>query len=129
MKELELPQVEGASEHVTEDKAIAFAMYKDLNTIAVSTEHAFHMFDNEAELKHMKTVPLKNVLQICFVDEYVVLVTEDEDSDEAILTCYDFCLDDLQGEIKIKQFMGKKVVVRAAESSVCFAAGSQIGRI
>ena len=54
---------------------------------------------------------------------------DDEDCDEATLTCFDFGLDSLQGEIKIKQFMGKKVEVRAAESSVIFAAGSQIGRI
>ena len=56
-------------------------------------------------------------------------MTEDDDCDEATLTCFDFGLDSLQGEIKIKQFMGKKVDIRAAESSVCFACGSQIGRI
>jgi len=114
---------------VQDDKAVSFAMYKDLNTIAVSTENGFHMFDCESELKHMKTVPLKNVTQICFVDEYSVLVTEDEDSGEAVLTCYDMFSDELQGEIKIKQFLGKKVMVRPAESSICFATGSQIGRI
>lgn len=94
VKELDLRLIEGAGELTDDDRAVSFAMYKDLNTIAVSTEHSLHMFDNEAELKHMKTVPIKNVIQICFVDEFVVLVTEDEDSDEATLACYDFCLDE-----------------------------------
>ena len=57
------------------------------------------------------------------------MVTEDEESDDAILSCYEMFSDELQGQIKIKQFLGKKVQVRPAESSICFAAGSQIGRI
>lgn len=119
-----LPQVEGASEHVQDDKAVSFAMYRDLNTIAISTENGYHMFDYESELKHMRTVALKNVTQICFIDEYSVLVTEDEESDDAILSCYEMFSDELQGQIKIKQFLGKKVMIRPAESSICFAAGS-----
>ena len=99
-------------------------MYRDLNTIAISTENGYHMFDYESELKHMRTVALKNVTQICFIDEYSVLVTEDEESDDAILSCYEMFSDELQGQIKIKQFLGKKVMIRRAESSICFAAGS-----
>jgi len=87
-------------------KALAFAMFKDLNMIAVSTENGFHMFDYEAELQHVKTMQLKNVSQICFVDMYFVLVVEDEDSGEANLICYMLDSDEPEGEIKIKQFLG-----------------------
>lgn len=124
-----LKEVEGAAEHMLDDKAVAFAMYKDLNTIAVATENGYHIFDYETELKHMKSLPIGNVQQICFVDEYSVLVCEDEVSEEAVLLCYEIFSDELQGQIKIKQFLGNKVVIRAAESSVCFSTGSQIGRI
>ena len=41
--------------------AVAFAMFKDLNMIAVSTEKGFHMFDYESDLQHVKTLPLENV--------------------------------------------------------------------
>ena len=46
------------SEFVQNDKALAFAMYKDLNMIAVSTDNGLHMFDYEADLSHVKTLPL-----------------------------------------------------------------------
>ena len=95
VKEVSLKSVDGAAEHVLDDTAVAFALYKDLNTIAVATENGYHMFDYETELKHMKTLPLKNVQQICFVDEYSVLVIEDEVSDEAVLVCYEMFSDEL----------------------------------
>ena len=38
-------------------KALAFAMFKELNMIAVSTENGFHMFDYEDQLQHVKTLP------------------------------------------------------------------------
>ena len=109
VQEIALKTVEGAAEHVKDNKAVSFAMYKDLNTIALSTENGYHMFDYESELKHLKSVPLSNVNQICFIDEYIIVVTEDDESDDAILSCYEMFSDELQGQIKIKQFLGKKV--------------------
>ena len=61
VKEIELAQVENAVGEITEDRAVAFAMYKELNTIAVSTPHNLHLFDYEDELTHMKAKPLQNV--------------------------------------------------------------------
>lgn len=62
-------------------------MFKDLNMIAVSTEDGLHMFDYEAELQHVKTLKLRNVRQICFVEMYIVLVISEEDG-EATIVCY-----------------------------------------
>lgn len=105
-------------------------MFKDLNMIAVSSENGFHMFDYESELKHVKSVMLKNVVQMCFVEMYVVVVTEDEEnSDDAILLSYMIDSEEPEGTIKIKQFMGQKVKVQVSDDSVCFTTGSQIGRI
>ncbi len=98
--------------------------------IAVASENGFHMFDYESELKHVKSVMLKNVVQMCFVEMYVVVVTEDEDnSEDAILLSYMIDGEEPEGTIKIKQFRGQKVKVEASDDSVCFSTGSQIGRI
>ena len=84
-------------------KAQAFSMFKDLNMIAVASENGFHMFDYETELKHVKSVMLKNVVQMCFVEMYVVVVTEDEDnSEDAILLSYMIDGEEPEGTIKIK---------------------------
>ena len=121
--------MEGVSEHIGDEQAVSFAMHKDLNTIVVSTENGLHTFDYENELKHMQSLSLANVDQICFVNEYIVAVYDDEDSDEAVLRCYEMFSNEILGEIRVKQFLGQKVMVRAAESSVCFGIGTQIGRI
>ena len=81
-------------------------MFKDLNMIAVSTENGLHMFDYESDLNHVKTLKLENIQQICFVDMYIVVVTEDEETDEAVLQCYMIDSDEPEGQIKIKQFLG-----------------------
>ena len=90
---------------------MAFAMFKELNMIAVSTEKGFHMFDYETTLNHVKTLDLENVRQICFVDMYIVLVVEDEDSEEAELLCYMIDNDEPDGSLIIKEFMGQKVKI------------------
>ena len=131
VQELSIGKLDGAGEHMESQKAVAFAMFKDLSMIAVSTEKGFHMFDYEAELTHVKTLALENVRQICFVDMYIVLVVEDEESDknEAELLCYMIDNDEPDGTIKIGQFMGQKVQVMPADQSVVFSTGTQIGRI
>jgi hypothetical protein len=104
-------------------------MFKDLNMIAVSTDTSFHLFDYESELQHVKTMEMPNVVQICFVEMYYILVCADEDSGEATLLCYMIDSDEPEGEIKIKEFLGQKVKVQPSEQSVCFSTGTQIGRI
>ncbi len=103
IQEHSLSSLEGATEHLSGQKAQAFAMFKDLNMIAVASENGFHMFDYESELKHVKSVMLKNVVQMCFVEMYVVVVTEDEDnSEDAILLSYMIDGEEPEGTIKIK---------------------------
>ena len=72
----------------------------------------------------MKTLNLRNVRQICFVEMYIVLVCDDTDEsgpqDEAILLCYMIDSDEPEGQIKIKEFLGHQVKVEPCEQSVCF---------
>ena len=103
-------------------------MFKELNMIAVSTQHGFHMFDYEQELQHVKTLQLQNVSQICFVDMYIVLALEDEDGNVNIV-CYMIDSDEPEGQIKIQSYLGQKVSILPSEQSVCFYTGTQIGRI
>jgi len=52
VQEINVASLDGAAEHLTEptgQKALAFAMFKELNMIAVSTAQGFHMFDYESE--------------------------------------------------------------------------------
>ena len=75
-----MASLDGASDSLaspTEQKALAFAMFKDLNMIAVSTAEGLHMFDYETDLQFVKTLNLRNVRQICFVEMYIVLVCDD----------------------------------------------------
>jgi len=105
-------------------------MFKDLNMIAVSSASGFHMFDYESELKHAKSVQLKNVVHMCFVEMYIVVVTEDDENpDDVELLSYMLDSEEPEGQIKIKQFRGQKVKVQPSDDSICFTTGSQIGRI
>ena len=98
--------------------------------ITVSTESSFHMFDCEkGEIEHFKMLPLQNVQQICFVSEYFVVMTEDEDNSEACLYCYQIEDEAPEGQMKIKEFLGQKVWIKSGDQSVVFSTGSQIGRI
>ena len=79
------------------------------------------MFDCEkAEIEHFKALPLQNVQQICFVDQYFVVMTEDADNSEACLYCYQLEDEAPEGQIKIKEFLGHQVKVEPCEQSVCF---------
>ena len=136
MQEINVASLDGAAEHLadpTGQKALAFAMFKELNMIAVSTSEGLHMFDYESELQHVKTLELRNVRQICFVEMYIVLVLEDLDDSaidgECRILCYMIDSDEPEGQIKIKEFMGQQVKVEPSEQSICFTTGSQIGRI
>lgn len=129
VQQLNVAQLDGAGEALAGQKALAFAMFKDLNMIAISSEHGVHLFDYEHELQHVKSLNVSNVVQICFIDMYIVTVMEDEDSGEAVLQCFMIDNEEPEAEIKIKQFLGQKVKVQPSDQSVCFAIGQQIGRI
>lgn len=111
-----ITQLEGAGEQVTDTEALAFAMFKELNMIAISTESAVHIVDYESStMKFVRKIEHKNVKHICFVETYIVLVLADEDSDDAVLICYELVENEPLGQIKIKQYMGQKVNVLPSE--------------
>ena len=127
VREINVASLDGASENLSDpsnQKALAFAMFKDLNMIAVSTPVGLHMFDYETELQFVKTLNLRNVRQICFVEMYIVLVCDDMNEngpqDEAVLLCYMIDSDEPEGQIKIKEFLGHQVKIEPCEQSVCF---------
>ena len=97
--------------------------------IAVSSEKGVHFFDYEGNLDLVKTLEVPNVVQVLFIDFYFILVQESEDATEAKLVAYQIDGEESEGEITLKQFMGKKVMVRPSENSVYFAAGTQLGRV
>ena len=81
--------LEGAQDHMQgDDKATAFDMFKDLNMIAVSTSNGVHLFDYEEDMSHVTTLPVRNVSYLTFIDVYIVMLVESEDSSEATLLCY-----------------------------------------
>jgi len=112
-----------------DDKATAFDMFKDLNMIAVSTAKGVHLFDYEEGMQHVTTLNVRNVSYLTFIDVYIVMLVESEDSSEATLLCYQIDGEEPEGSITIKQFLGQKVKIRPGDQSVCYATGSQIGRI
>ena len=63
-------------------------MFKDLNMIAVSTGDSVTLFDYESDLTVVTTLPVANVVQIAFIELYIVLLAESEDASWASLICY-----------------------------------------
>lgn len=61
VQETSIATIDGVESHMEGQKALAFAMFKELNMIAVSTEKSLHMFDYESSLAHVKTLELENV--------------------------------------------------------------------
>jgi hypothetical protein len=55
-------------------------MFKDLNMIAVSTGDSVTLFDYESDLTVVTTLPVANVVQIAFIELYIVLLAESEDA-------------------------------------------------
>lgn len=110
-------------------KVQAFAIFKDLNMIALSTSEAVYLIDFENEIKFNTKIVTPNVVFIAYVDIYIVMmVASDEDSSEATLTCR-MLYGAEEGSLSIKRFMGQQVLVRAAANSVIFSCGAQIGRV
>jgi hypothetical protein len=116
-------------EDVTGSQAIAFALFKDLNILVVSTGEHVHLLDYEGDLSLMTSIPAPNVTYVCFVDVFIVMKSETPDGSECILTCYSIDSTEAEASITIKQFMGATCQVQPSEGSVVFACGNQIGRV
>lgn len=108
---------------------MAFALFKDLNMMAVSTGEAVHLFDYESDLTHLAKIEAAGVSYICFVDVFIVLQSQSADEEQCLLTCYQIDSPEPEGSIAIKQFLGAQCRVRPSDSSVVFACGSQLGRV
>ena len=78
MNETNIADLEDAS-HLAGKKATSFAMFKDLNMIAVSTDECVLLFDYENDLTVVTTIPIANVSSIAFIELYIVLLIESED--------------------------------------------------
>lgn len=89
-----------------DDKATAFDMFKDLNMIAISTSKGVHLFDYEENMSHVTTIKVANVSYLTFIDVYIVMLVESEDSSQATLLCYQIDGEDPEGSITINQFLG-----------------------
>ena len=89
-----------------DDKATAFDMFKDLNMIAISTSKGVHLFDYEESMSHVTTIKVANVSYLTFIDVYIVMLVESEDSSQATLLCYQIDGEDPEGSITINQFLG-----------------------
>ena len=89
-----------------DDKATAFDMFKDLNMIAISTSKGVHLFDYEEDMSHVTTIKVQNVSYLTFIDVYIVMLVESEDSSQATLLCYQIDGEEPEGSIAINQFLG-----------------------
>ena len=112
-----------------DDKATAFDMFKDLNMIAISTSKGVHLFDYEEDMSHVTTINVPNVSYLTFIDVYIVMLVESEDSSQATLLCYQIDGEEPEGQITINQFLGQKVKIRPGDQAVVYATGAQLGRI
>jgi len=74
-----LAEIEDAG-HLAGMKAVTFAMFKDLNMIAVSTGESVILFDYEGVLNVVTTLPVANVVQISFIELYIILLAESDDA-------------------------------------------------
>ena len=71
-------------------KALAFALFRDLNMLAISTQQAVYLIDYETpnELKFSSRIATPNVVFIAQVDIYIVLMAcSDDDESKAAITC------------------------------------------
>lgn len=79
VNEQNLAEIEDAG-HLAGMKAVTFSLFKDLNMIAVSTGESVILFDYEGGLDVVTTLPVANVVQIAFIELYIILLVESEDA-------------------------------------------------
>lgn len=93
VNEINLADLEETSS-LAGQKATAFAMFKELNMIAVATDQAVHLFDyvsegsDEIGLTLVRSMNVPNVSFITFIELYIVIMTESEENSEASIACY-----------------------------------------
>lgn len=97
--------------------------------IAVSTGDSVTLFDYESDLTVVTALPVANVVQIAFIELYIVLLAESEDGSQASLICYQMDSREPEGSITINQFLGQKIMMRQNEQAVYYATGKQLGKI
>lgn len=71
-------------------KARAFALFRDLNMLALSTQEAVYLVDYETpnELKFSSRIPTPNVVFIAQVDIYIVMMAcSEDDESKATISC------------------------------------------
>lgn len=68
-------------------KILTFSIFKDLKMIAFSTSEAVYLLNFENEIQFNYKIDMKNVVFIAYVDIYIVMMSSEEDSSEATLTC------------------------------------------
>jgi len=128
VNEVNIADLEDA-QHLAGKKATSFAMFKDLNMIAVSTAECVLLFDYESDLTVVTTLDVPNVVQIDFIELYIILLHESDDGSQATMSCYQMDSTDPEGSITINQFMGQKIMMRKGEQSIYFSTGMQLGKI
>lgn len=104
-------------------KANCFAMFKDLNMLAIATDEIVHLFDYESEFTLVTTMPVANVIQIAFFELYIILLVESEDLSSATLTCYQMDSEEPEGQITINQFMGQQIMMQKGDQAIFYATG------
>jgi len=102
VSEINLGDIEDAQELCQGKKTVSFAMFKDLNMLAISTDSNVHLFDYENELTLVTTLSVPNVISVTFIELYIVLLIESEDGSEAKLECYQIDSDEAEASITIK---------------------------
>ena len=114
VNEVNIADLEDASD-LAGKKATSFAMFKDLNIIAVSTSECVLLFDYESDLTVITTLDVANVVEIDFNEMYIILLHESEDGSQATISCYQMDSTEPEGSITINQFMGQKITMRKGE--------------
>jgi hypothetical protein len=129
VRQVNLAELEGASEFCVDQKATSFSMFKDVSMIGVSSQKNVLLFDYENDLSFELNIPIANAFFLTFVEVYVIVAAENQETEETEILCFELGSEEPEGRIAIKQFLGQRLIVRPGEKSVYFATGSQIGRI
>lgn len=77
VREQNIADVEDAA-HLAGQRATAFAVFAELNMVAIATEECVLVLDYEGELNIVTSFDVQNVVQIAFIELYIVLLAETE---------------------------------------------------
>ncbi len=117
--EVELSKLESIE---TDEPALAFAIFGELNMLAVSTTSYVWLIDFENEFKFNQRVDVGMVTYITYQDIYIVFMQSLPD--ESVFTCRM-----MYGEEEGRLVVQGRVQARAAANCIIFSCGSQLGRL